>query len=237
MSQALLTESLVLKSINFKDTDKIYTLFTRDFGKISGIGKGVRKISSKRLSLLDSLNLIKIGIAGKNELRVITEVRLIHSFINIKSNYQKLKTALYFLELISSHFQESDQSSEVFELLIKVLLRLDELAFFDSRVENYFEIELLRLSGFEVGLFSCSECSLNIDNHRFFNLNTEKNSLVCSKCLPSFSYLSEKDLSGISLLTRKIPNNEVLFSSLDPFLKNQIQILLSINIKSLTFFD
>jgi len=119
-------DALVIKSINFKDSDKIYTLLVRGLGKVSAKAKGVRKINSKRLSTLDTLNFIKVGLVGESDLRVLTETSLIYSFSNLKGNLEKLKTAYYFLELVNKLLQESSEYDEVFELLLKCLKRLDE---------------------------------------------------------------------------------------------------------------
>ena len=56
-------DALVIKSINFKDSDKIYTLLVKGLGKVSAKAKGVRKINSKRLSTLDTLNFIKVRLS------------------------------------------------------------------------------------------------------------------------------------------------------------------------------
>ena len=49
------TEGIVLKSTEFKEADKIVTIYTKNYGKISAIAKGVRKIKSKFESSLEIL--------------------------------------------------------------------------------------------------------------------------------------------------------------------------------------
>ena len=56
------TKAIVLKSVKYKDADKIFTLFTKEYGKISAIGRGVRKINSRRSGNLDTLNYVSVGI-------------------------------------------------------------------------------------------------------------------------------------------------------------------------------
>ncbi len=54
--------AVVLKSLKYRDSDKIFTLLSKEKGKISAIGRGVRKISSRRNGNLDTLNLISANI-------------------------------------------------------------------------------------------------------------------------------------------------------------------------------
>ena len=41
------TQAIVIRSLNYGESDKILTFFTRDFGKLKGIAKGERR-SKKR---------------------------------------------------------------------------------------------------------------------------------------------------------------------------------------------
>ena len=75
------TVAVVLKSINYRDSDKIYTLLSKDLGKIPAIARGVRKISSRRAGNLDTLNLVKVGLSeGLGGMRQIDEVSGLNSF-------------------------------------------------------------------------------------------------------------------------------------------------------------
>ena len=52
-SKNILVEGIVLHSNDYKDYDKIITIFTKDFGKMQFLAKGVRKINSKNRSSID----------------------------------------------------------------------------------------------------------------------------------------------------------------------------------------
>ena len=187
---------------------------------------------------MDSHNFVRIGLAGSNELRVLTEVSLKTSFKNIKSDYEKLKVSYYLLEIVTKYFEESSDSQEMFDILIKVLSRLDSLSSFDCRVENYFEIEFLRHCGYEVNLRSCSLCSNSLTNFYKFTFSHAHNGLICANCQPQISYLSSGDLSGIKIL-QKMDSGPISpeFRELNEFLKNQVQNVISSNLKSVKYLS
>jgi DNA repair protein RecO (recombination protein O) len=228
-------DALVLKSINLKDSDKIYTLLVRGLGKISAKAKGIRKINSKRLSTLDTLNFIRVGLVGESEIRVITEVKMIYSFSNLKSSLEKLKTAYYFIEIVNKLIQESDEYDSVFELLIKCLKRLDEKNFFDSRVENYFEMNLLKILGYSIEVGSCVSC-LNSDfSTRDFSFDYDQGGIICSHCSNSLNYLHLATLNSFNYLDGKFPDQDLDFDEVDQILKFYIGSLLNEAPKSLKY--
>ena len=193
-------DALVIKSINFKDSDKIYTLLVRGLGKVSAKARGIRKFSSKRLSSLDSLNLVKIGLVGDHELKTITEVILIDSFKNIKTDFNKLKTAIYLIEIVSNYLNESEEYRELFDLLVRCLKRLEETSYGDTRIENYFEYQFLKISGYELNLHNCTFCNHSILDSVRFNFTFEKGSIVCENCTSSHNFFSQNQKNALFLL-------------------------------------
>lgn len=148
------TEAIVLKSINYKDKDKIYTLFTEEYGKISAIGRGVRKISSRRGGNLDSLNHISIKITERdNGFKDIDEVVTLNSFKNIKSDYDLSLKAYYLAELISKNIIDNTDNRDntdiqIFKLFRKVLDIIDKKLLNIDLSILFFEIQFLRHLGY-----------------------------------------------------------------------------------------
>ena len=66
------THAIVVHSINYGESDKIVTFFTRDFGKLKGIAKGARR-SKKRfqnaLGLFSHLRLLFFDREGMGLVR------------------------------------------------------------------------------------------------------------------------------------------------------------------------
>ncbi len=230
-------DALILKSINFKDSDKIYTIITKELGKISAKARGIRKIGSKRLSSLDTLNYVKIGIVGENDLKTVTEAKLIHSFSNIKKDLDKLNTAYYFIEIINKSIQESEDVSAIFELLIKCLKRLDEIKYNDSRIENYFELKLLEHLGYSVELERCIECQEVINPSFRYSFNYEAGGLECGKCRETLTFLNPLTLNSILYLKGFYKGEDLDFSDLDQILKFYINDLIGGISKAKKYLD
>jgi DNA repair protein RecO (recombination protein O) len=230
-------DALILKSINFKDADKIFTILSKELGKISGKAKGIRKIGSKRLSSLDTLNYVRIGLVGDGDIKTITEAKLIHTFPNIKKDFEKLNSAYYFIEILNKTIQESEDDSAIFDLTLKCLKRLDEVKYQDSRVENFFELKLLEYLGYSLELSRCSECLEEINSQKNYSFNYENGGLICENCFESLYPLKTSDLNSISYLNNIYKGDDLSFTELDKILKFYINDLIGGVSKAKKYLD
>jgi DNA repair protein RecO (recombination protein O) len=184
------TWAVVLKKLNYKDSDRLYTLFSQKFGKISALGKGVKKITSRRSGSMDSLNLINIGLYEKSSggLRTVTEVVGKNSFRNIKKHLSISSDALYICELVHKLLDFEQKNERVFTGLVSTLHELDQLGtenFVDEhRLEyavNKFEALILSEIGFFLSVETCALCDskVNADNAFF---SGSSGGVLCDKC-------------------------------------------------------
>jgi DNA repair protein RecO len=145
------TEAIVLKSINYKDADRIYTLLTRDHGKISALARGVRKISSRRSGNLDSLNHVSIKLTERsNGFRNIDEVKTLRSHMKMKDDYSKLTSAYYLSELVHKAVEEDSSVAEIYALLLASLGFLDGDVHLPKLITARFEVLLLKFLGYDI---------------------------------------------------------------------------------------
>ena len=145
------TKAVVLKNINYKDKDRIYTLFTRRYGKISALARGVRKISSRRSGNLDTLNFINVKITENQKgFRNIDEVETIKSYKSIKDNLNLSKNAYYITELLFKALEEDEEAHDIFDFLIKVLNLFEENKIKPEILVCFFELKFLELLGYKI---------------------------------------------------------------------------------------
>ena len=69
-SRTYRAEAIVLKTIDFGETDRILTLLTRHFGKVSVVAKGIRKPTSRLAGHAEPLTHATYQLArGRNPVR------------------------------------------------------------------------------------------------------------------------------------------------------------------------
>ncbi len=177
-------ECIVLKSSNYKESDKIYTLYSKDYGKFIATARGVRKISSKRGGNLDTLNHVVVGISESEKgYKYISEVQSSNTFRNLKNSLEMSAKGFYLAELVHKLTEEEQQGQDIFDLLLKTLRLLDSGVMDPMLAISYFEISLMRILGYGLTLDSCIECSKALDETwDGCKINFGLGGLVCTQC-------------------------------------------------------
>lgn len=151
MSRTYKTEGIIIKRWNFGEADKIITLFSKHYGKIASLAKGIRRLTSRKASNLDLFNYTVLLIVKGKQLDLITEAQVISSFRKMKKDLKKVAVAYQVCELVDKLTRERQTSYQVFNLLRESFKKLNE----DKIEENFlflFKKRLLEILGFGLPL-------------------------------------------------------------------------------------
>ncbi len=123
-SQLSTAEGIILKRKSVGEADRILTIFTRQFGKVRVIAKGIRKIHSKRAPHLEVFRQVRFSSTKASPINFLTEVESIgdsqFSLINLRS----VTGAYYICELVDAFLPEKMENEEVYELLLRAIRSL-----------------------------------------------------------------------------------------------------------------
>jgi DNA repair protein RecO (recombination protein O) len=141
------TDCVVLSHKNFNEADRILTLYTKDFGKMSCLAKGVRRLTSRKAGHVEPGNWCKVFIAKGKNLDLLTEAELKKAFGAREPTPTKAGNIFHLLELVSELTEINQKNSEVFSLLVDFLDKTDRGEDFNL-VSAAFKIKLLSALGF-----------------------------------------------------------------------------------------
>lgn len=147
MGRTYKTEGIIIKRWNFGEADKIITLFSKHYGKIASLAKGIRKLTSRKAGNLDLFNYTALLIVKGKQLDLITEAQVIKSFQKMKKDLKKVAIAYQVCELVDKLTAEKQSNYQVFNLLKESLEQLDR----EGLKENFlfiFKKRLLEILGF-----------------------------------------------------------------------------------------
>lgn len=177
----LKTEALVLNRYDFRETSLIVNFFTRDFGKLSGLLKGIKAEQGKFASTLElfSFNEIIFYRKRNSPLHLVSQCDLKDNFSAIRLDIAKTGIASFMMELISAIMPAEDKNEDIFNLVLECLA---ELAITNNpdKIMTIFKIKLLALSGFKPHFDSCVSCGSRILGQSKFSLLL--GGLLCSSC-------------------------------------------------------
>ena len=174
-------EAIVLKTRDFRETSKIAVFYSKKFGKISGLFKGIRKDPRKFASNLEFLSINEIIFYKKrfSELHLVSQCDFKKGFSYLKSDIVKFGLANFCVELVYSIMPQEDAHPEIYDLLVNFLDSLENTNLLQKLVYNFI-LKTLTLSGFQPHLESCISCKKSIENQAFFS--NRFGGLLCSKC-------------------------------------------------------
>ena len=110
------TKGIVIKETSYSDNDKILTVLTEKFGKISCMAKGARKTNSSLLAPSQFLVYSEFVLYKGSNFYHINSAEVINTFYSLKTDYDKLKEAL------NSERQTKDNSKISFLFVVSSLL-------------------------------------------------------------------------------------------------------------------
>ncbi len=176
------TDAVVLSKLDYSETSKIASFYSREFGRISGIIKGGRSSNSKIGRLIDPLNVVEIVLIQKDsrELQSITNASLVSYHKSIHSDFDSIKYASAVVELVRRFTPEHDTNHRLYSGIKRILERME------SAVENpaisfyRFLVFFFDSCGFGMQLENCVECGEEIVNEG--GLFDIARGVVCRNC-------------------------------------------------------
>lgn len=135
----------VIKRINLGEADRFVTLFTKYSGKVEVLAKGVRKITSKRASSIELLNLIKFQAVKTNKNFILTEVEIVSSYEELRKKISDIQILFLVCELIDRLCPLEQKHTDIFELIEETLKRVERQ---EEPAVNDFQTKMLSSLGF-----------------------------------------------------------------------------------------
>ena len=176
------TQAFVLKTQDYRDTSLLATFYTREYGKIRGIVKGIRDTRVRFGSTLEPFSLNEILFYKRRrggDLHQVTQVELLDLYPSVREDLERLSYASYFCELLDELVEAEEPGPALFDLF------RDSLNFLASgasakRAARIFEVKFFSLLGLMPEINACVSCrSADIERAYF---NSSMGGVHCEKC-------------------------------------------------------
>ena len=173
------TRAIVLKRRDQGEADRVLTVFTPRMGKRTLMARGVRKPASRKAGHLEPFTHVSLLLARGRAWDIITQAEMVTSFQGLREDLDRTAHAYYFVELVDAFTQEEDSHPQLFDLLLHSLAYLETTSNCPLTA-RWFELRLLRLTGYQPQLFDCVECGDEIQPvTNYFSL--EKGGVLCPR--------------------------------------------------------
>lgn len=203
------TEGIVLKSLRYGDSSMIFSLYTRDFGKIKLLAKGI-KMNKSRMAPLGFFSLSEVVFYKKerSELHLLSSAESLSNFSGLSKSIHRFSWASALAELLEQLIKGEEPNQRIFNLSRKSLSRMEKAD--ESNLEKLFWVFALKLLshlGYKPKLDNCVDCAKEIKDKEIF-LSPERGGVICKRCaredefylkLNRRSYLSARKLVSLDI--------------------------------------
>ena len=166
------TKGIVIKSTDYKDSDKIVTIFSADFGIINARARGVKKAKAKLAFASQPFAFCEFMLIAKGGFYSIINASSIDQFFDLTTDFDNYIFSLAALEVCQKTIKENDDSQALFLLLLNSLKTICYGEVSSIVVFIKFMLEALKFLGFGVTLSSCACSAINPSNHSVLSLTS-----------------------------------------------------------------
>ena len=146
------TQGVILARINYAEADRILTVLTRDFGKVSLIAKGTRKEKSKLAGGIELFSVSDIGfVEGKGDLGTLMAARLTKQYNSFFNDLTKIEFGYNCLKLINK-YTTTETGMEYFHLLKQLFEALDNPKLSNAAVSVWWAVQLSNVTGHSINI-------------------------------------------------------------------------------------
>lgn len=150
----------ILQTYSLHEADRMCVFFTRHYGKIRGVARGARRVRSRFGASLEPLSEVSVVFSEQEgrEIAKILDCELLHSAFEIGTMVEGEAVLHYFVELVDRMNPANEPNEKVYRLLSAVMGCMRENVRLWPALITYFEVWLLKLSGYFPCLDQCVHC-------------------------------------------------------------------------------
>ncbi|MDI6591718.1 MAG: DNA repair protein RecO [Patescibacteria group bacterium] len=197
------TQGIILKKVDRGEADQLFTIYTKDFGKLEILGKAIRKIKSKLRGGAEIFYLSEIEfIQGKTH-KTLTDAILINNFKNLRKDLKRLAISYKISEVLDDLVREQEPDEKIWQLLLETFIKLNNLQLTTyNLIYYYFFWNLLSILGYQPELYNCSLCQKILFPEKLYFFPKE-GGIICNNCYQKIKS-EEKEIKEIEINTIKI---------------------------------
>lgn len=194
------TQAIVLQRVDWRENDRILTLFSPEAGRVDALCRGCRKPKSPLLAASELFTLGEYVLFSSKGREILQSCNVIEAFYPLRLDYQRLAAAAMMASACLKVIQPEEPMGHLFILLARSLKRL---AFEDTPVEavvSAFLLHHVTLQGVKPRLNHCVRCGAVMGEGEGGYLMPEEDGICCVPCgdkVPRRSWLTADQLAWL----------------------------------------
>ena len=183
---AIHSEALVLRVLDFGESDRIVHLLVPDSGRLTAIAKGARRSVRRFPGTLDLFNHLRVQADSRRShaMARLDQATLIHSFPGLRAEAPRFALGCYLLELLDRLAPEGGARRDMERLFRFALDSFEAIAAHrpDPALRTILELRALDALGLRPELRRCVGCSRELAGEQAVGFHVADGGPVCGAC-------------------------------------------------------
>lgn len=177
---------IILNKKDIGETDRIYSIYTLEQGKISAIARGVRKAKSKLAGHLENFYLIDLTVMKNRGIGNIASSIVENNFKNLRKDIDSLERVFKVAKILNRLINDQEKDTDTFFLFLEYLSSLDKLEGSSDEIQKNlitqgFIFKFLDSLGYKIEINRCVRCEGKLSKNRNF-FDCSYGGVVCENC-------------------------------------------------------
>lgn len=180
----LTLRGLVIRTVDYRDNDRILTLFTAESGRVDAKARNCRKATSPLLACTQPFTYGEYQLFYHKNKYIIDQGEVLESFYPLREDVEKYAAASLCGALCLEAVQAEESSEDIFSLLYHTLSFLTYGDSAPADLSAAFLIRFLALVGFRPAITQCAVCGRDLREDPTIRFLGDKGGAVCAACSP-----------------------------------------------------
>ena len=199
-------KGIVIKAVDYKDSDKLITIFSAEKGLLTARVRGVKKAKAKLAFAVQPFAFVEFMLSAKGGFYTVINATSIDQFFDLTLDFDNYILMLACLEVCSKTVKENDINEELFLLLLNSLKMVCYQNVSAMVVFIKFMLEALKDLGFAMQISTCACCEDDFSG-KLFAFSYDYNGMLCLKCAKVNEYLELS--AGEFAVLKNIDNSSI----------------------------
>ncbi len=149
---------LTIRSVDYKEADKILTILTDTRGTLTVKARGVRRKGSRLKAAAQLFTFSQMTLYEQKGRAALQEAEILQQFPGLQNDLTSLSLASYFAEVLSTEAEDAPADPNILRLALNSLYALSNGLYTPGQIKAAFELRYMQMAGYAPDLAACTVC-------------------------------------------------------------------------------
>ena len=193
----LTCRGMVIRTVDYRDNDRILTLFTAEQGRVDAKARSCRKATSPLLACTQPFVYGEYQLFYHKNKYIIDQGEVLESFYPLREDVARFAAASLCASLCLEGVQAEERNEDIFSLLYYTLTFLTYGENDPGDMAACFLLRFLDRAGFRPAITHCAVCGRDLREDQILRFLPDRGGAVCAACSPVGRRVSKTALEAM----------------------------------------